>query len=113
MKRGAHLKDRAHFLSQVSAEMKIEMPKIGARRFKFIQNPLLLCFYAFRVTGNHVYNHFEGYINRNSNTFLKDFDGISMGFGYDVTFMADTSLQGAGMSRVSPEMEFSDRVDMV
>ena len=33
--------------------------------------------------------------------------------GYDVTFMADTSLQGAGMSRVSPEMEFSDRVDIV
>ena len=92
--------------------MKIEMPKIGARRFKFIQNPLLLCFYAFRVTGNHVYNHLEGYINRNSNTFLKDFDGISMGFDYDVTFMADTSLQGAGMSRVSPEMEFSDRVDI-
>ena len=114
------LKDRAHFLSQVSAEMKIEMPKIGARRFKFLQNPLLLCFYAFRVTENHVYNHLEGYINRNSNTFLKDFDGISIGFGYDVTFlgydvtfMADTSLQGAGMSRVSPEMEFSDRVDIV
>ena len=35
-----------------------------------------------------------------------------MGFDYDVTFMADTSLQGAGMSRVSPEMEFSDRVDI-
>ena len=93
--------------------MKIEMPKIGARRFKFIQNPLLLCFYAFRVTGNHVYNHLEGYINRNSNTFLKDFDGISMVFGYDGTFMADTSLQSRGMSRVSSEMEFSDRVDVV
>ena len=52
-------------------------------------------------------------ISTESNTFLKDFDGISMGFGYDVTFMADTSLQGAGMSRVSPEMEFSDRVDVV
>ena len=86
------IKDRAHFLSQVSAEMKIEMPKIGARRFKFIQNPLLLCFYAFRVTENHVYNHLEGYINRNSNTFLKDFDGISMDFGYDGTFMADMSF---------------------
>ena len=35
-----------------------------------------------------------------------------MGFGYDVTFMADTSLQGTGISRVSPEMEFSDRVDI-
>ena len=92
--------------------MKIEMPKIGARRFKFIQNPLLLCFYAFRVTGNHVYNHFEGYINRNNNTFVMDFDGISMGFGYDGTFMADTSLQGAGMSRVSPDSCFSDRVDI-
>ena len=92
--------------------MEIEMPKIGARRFKFLQNPLLLCFYAFRVTGNHVYNHLEGYINRNSNTFLKDFDGISIGFGYDVTFMADTSLQGAGMSRVSPDSWFSDNVDI-
>ena len=88
------------------------MPKIGARRFKFIQNPFLLCFYALRVPGNHVYNHFEGYINRNSNTFLKDFDGISMGFGYDGTFMADTSLEGAGMSRVSPDSCFSDRVDI-
>ena len=68
------------------------MPKIGARRFKFIQNPFLLCFYALRVPGNHVYNHFEGYINRNSNTFLKDFDGISMDFGYDGTFMADMSF---------------------
>ena len=99
--------------------MKIEMPKIGARRFKFLQNPLFLCFYAFRVTGNHVCNHLEGYINRNSNTFLKDFDGISMGFGYDVTFfgydvtfMADTSLQGAGISRVSPDSCFSDNVDI-
>ena len=72
--------------------MKIEMPKIGARRFKFLQNPLILCFYVFRVTENHVYNHLEGYINRNSNTFLKDFDGISMVFGYDGTFMADTSF---------------------
>ena len=92
--------------------MKIEMPNIGARRFKFIQNPLLLCFYAFRVTENHVYNHLEGYINRNSNTFLKDFDGISMGFGYDGTFVADTSLQGAGMSRVSPDSWFSAHVDI-
>ena len=79
-----YIKDRTHFLSQVSAEMKIEMPKIGARRFKFIQNPLLLCFYAFRVTGNHVCNHLEGYFNRNSNMLLKDFNGISMGFGHDL-----------------------------
>ena len=92
--------------------MKIEMLKIGARRFKFLQNPLLLCFYAFRVMGNHVYNHLEGYINRNSNTFLKDFDGISMSLGYDGTFMADTSLQGAGMSRVSRDSCFSDRADI-
>ena len=28
------------------------------------------------------------------------------------TFMVDTSLQGAGMSRVSPEMAFSHRVDI-
>ena len=85
------------------------MPKIGARRFKFVQNTFLLCFYALRVTENHIYNHFEGYINRNSNTFLKDFDGISMDFaifGCDGTFMADTTLQGAGMSRVSPDSCF-------
>ena len=92
--------------------MKIEMPKIGARRFKLLQNLLFLCFYAFRVTGNHVCNHLEGYFNRNSNMPLKDFNEISIGFGYDLTFMADTSLQGAGISRVSPEMEFSDRVDI-
>ena len=63
----SNLKDRAHFLSQVSAEMEIEIPKIGARRFKLLQNQLLLRFYAFRVTGNHVCSHLEGYFNRNSN----------------------------------------------
>ena len=74
-------KDRSHFLSEPSAEMKIEIPKIGARRFKLLQNLLFLCFYAFRVTGNHVCNHLEGYFNRNSNMLLKDFNEISIGFG--------------------------------
>ena len=77
-------KDRSHFLSEPSAEMKIEIPKIGARRFKLLQNLLFLCFYAFRVTGNHVCNHLEGYFNRNSNMLLKDFNEISIGFGYDL-----------------------------
>ena len=30
-----------------------------------------------------------------------------------VTSMVDISFQGAGMSRVRPEMEFSDQVDVV
>ena len=73
---GSHsgsVKDRAHFLSTLSAEMKVEMPKIGASRFKYLQTTLLLCFYAFIMTEHHIFNHLEGHINRNGNEFMKHF----------------------------------------
>jgi len=72
------LKDRSQILSTLSAEMKVEMPKIGARRFKYLQNTLLLCFYAFIMTEHHIFNHLEGHINRNGNEFLKHFAEISI-----------------------------------
>ena len=87
-----HVKDRARLLGELSAEMKVEMPKIGARRFKYLQNTLLLCFYAFIMTEHHIFNHLEGHINRNANEFLKHFAEFLKHFAEISIFWLTTSL---------------------
>ena len=87
-----NFKDRTRFLGTLSAEMKVEMPKIGARRFKYLQNTLLLCFYAFIMTEHHIFNHLEGHINRNGNEFLKHFAEFLKHFAEISIFWLTTSL---------------------